>query len=488
MNFAIFFQNDIETFFPELFLALSLLVVLIHGSFQVTAVASLYTYLSPIIVRLTSLVLVLSLALVINNPVVSHSIWSATFVHDELSTGSKSIVLLALLFCVLVCSSYLFSARIRSYEIFVFFLAIGLAICLLISSYDLLSVYLSIELLSLIFYTLACWKRDSSFSAEAGLKYFVLGALASSFFLFGSSLIYFTIGTTSFPVLFILTENIKFSDLLFSLACTCIGSSLLFKLGVAPFHIWVADVYEGSPTVVSQIFAIIPKLGVLVVLSRLSSMVDTPTWESLFCVCGSFSLFIGCIGGLGQIKLKRLLAYSGIGHMGFICLSLANLNLESGQALFFYILIYIITLSFIWTYVLYLEPVKKSLSLIHSVGLFQCNPILALIIAFVLFSISGIPPLGGFFAKFNIFVAIIDSFYYGLSIFAVLASVLSAIYYIRIVKILYFERPKIWVYFPQISKAQAILLSVSSMFLIFFVLNPNFFYLFSYKMSLSLIV
>ncbi|CAM9258631.1 unnamed protein product [Discosporangium mesarthrocarpum] len=489
MDFAVFFQNDLETFFPEFFLAMSLLVVLLHGSFQVESAASLYTSLNQSFVRLSVLVLFLSLSLLINNPIQTQLIWSSTFIQDELSIGAKILVLFSLLFCVLVCSPYLFSAKIRSYEIFVFFLAIALAMCLLIASYDLLSIYLSIELLSLVFYTLAAWKRDSAFSTEAGLKYFILGALASAILLFGSSLVYFCMGTTNLAALSILLDNLESSSLILSIAWLCIGSSLLFKLGAAPFHMWVADVYEGSPAMVSQIFALVPKLGLLVVLSRLSSISFSSIWETLFCLCGLLSLFIGCMGGLGQTKLKRLLAYSGIGHVGFLCMALATSTLEGSQSLFFYIIIYILSLSFLWTYVLHLDPVKKAwLSLVHSVGLVQTNPILALMLALILFSLAGIPPLAGFFAKLNIFVSLIDSSYYGLACFAVLTSVISAFYYIRLVKILYFEPQRSWVYFPSVSKSQSFVMVLSGFILIFFVLSPNLFYLFSYKLSLSLMI
>ena len=198
MQFALIFQNDTAAFLPELFLAITILVILLHGSFLGVTAASLYTYLTPSMVRLTSAILFLSLLLVFNNPVESQTLWNAIFITDYISTWSKIIVFSGLLFCVSVSEAYMFSARLRAYEFFVFILGIALSLCLLISSYDLLSIYLSMEFLSLIFYVLASWKKNSYFSAEAGLKYFILGSVASIFFLFGASLIYFALGTTKF--------------------------------------------------------------------------------------------------------------------------------------------------------------------------------------------------------------------------------------------------------------------------------------------------
>ena len=243
MKFALIFQNDTAAFLPELFLAISILVVLLYGSFVGVYAASLYTYLTPSMVRLTSIILFLGLFLVLNNPVESQTLWNAIFVTDHIGTWSKLIVLLGLLFCVSVSQSYMFSARFRAYEFFVFIIGIGLSLCLLISSYDLLSIYLNMEFLSLIFYVLAAWKKNSYFSVEAGLKYFILGSIASIFFLFGASLIYFVMGTTNLGSLTLLTESLLISSPFLYLGLVCMVSALLFKIGAAPYHMWIADVY-----------------------------------------------------------------------------------------------------------------------------------------------------------------------------------------------------------------------------------------------------
>lgn len=487
------FQVDAIALLPEVFLALSFLILLLYGSFLVRHATQLYTYLSPSVARLTLLILGLSFILVYNNPIVNEVIWNATFIVDSISTSIKLILIGSMFLCVLVSEEYLFSAKIRPYEIFVFFIGIVLSVLLLVSSYDLLSVYLNIEFLSLIFYTLAAWKRDSGFSAEAGLKYFILGSLASVFFLFGSSLVYLVMGTTNLGSLALLFDNLSTFSVLSHVGLLCIGSALLFKLGAAPYHMWVVDVYEGSPTLTTLIFASIPKLSIVVVLLRLAFVGSWSSfpylWETLFCICGLLSLLIGCFGGLGEIKLKRVLAYSGIGHVGFLCLSLSCGSLEGAQSIFFYLFIYMLTAIYTWTYVLHLSPTRKNIiSLVDSVGLVKANPLLGLITSLMFFSLAGIPPLGGFFAKLLVFLALIDSSFYLIAVAAISTSAISAFYYLRLVKILYFEKPKTWIFFDPLSKSKAFALLFTSICVIFFMLQPNLLYLFSYKLGLSFLI
>jgi len=496
MKFALIFQNDTAAFLPELFLAISLLVVLLHGSFLGVSAASLYTYLTPSIVRLTSTILFLSLLLVLNNPVESQTLWNALFVTDHLAIWAKFLVFIGLIFCVSVSEAYMFSARFRAYEIFVFIIGIGLSLCLLISSYDLLSIYLSMEFLSLIFYVLASWKKNSYFSAEAGLKYFILGSVASLFFLFGASLIYFTMGTTNLGALALLTENLVPSSPFMYLGLICVVSALLFKLGAAPYHMWIADVYEGAPTLISFIFAVVPKFSIFVVVSRLvftSFWSFFPSlWEDFFCVCGLLSLSIGCLCGLGETKIKRLLAFSSVGHVGFLCLGLASGSIEGIQAVLFYLLIYMLTAAFLWVFVLHLDVDSTSnktlLTFADVIGLARSNPLLGIFIILMIFSLAGIPPLGGFFAKLNIFVSLVDASFYLLAIFAVLTSVISAFYYVRLIKIFYFEKNENWFFFSPLSKGSAIVLVLTALTVCFFMCSPNLFYLLTYKIGLGLLV
>lgn len=518
-------QKDVIGLLPELFLAVSFLIVLLHGSSQLVLATRLYTYIIPSISRLTLVVLALSVILICNNPVLNQTLWGGTFILDCLGLSLKAFVILILFLCVLVSEDYLFSARIRAYEIFVFFIGICLSLCLLISSYDTLSIYLSIEFLSLIFYTLAAWKKDSGFSAEASLKYFILGSLASTFYLFGASLIYLSTGTTNLGLLCLLLDSMpvgfdvtnyhdpwyyiftafksspwihwggfEWSEMapsfLLYFGLMLVGSALLFKLGVAPYHFWVADVYEGVPSLVSLIFASVPKLVFFIVLSRFALVSSWSffivLWKVFLGICGLLSFFFGCVGGLGELKIKRIFAFSGIGHIGFVCVGLSCGSLEGAQSMFFYLLIYTLTAVFLWTFVLCLSPLKKKwLSLVDCVGIVQSNPILGFIVCLMIFSLAGIPPFGGFFAKVFVFIALIANSSFYIAFFAVLTSVISAFYYLRIVKVLFFEKSKSWFFLSPLAKSYATVIGITSFNVLLFAINPTFLFLYTYKISLT---
>ena len=490
-------QNSVVSFLPEFFLAASLLIILLHGSFLVRRAAYSYSYLTPSMIRLTTIILVLSILLVLNNPINSQTIWNNLFVSDYIGTWSKVITLSNLILCLCVCEIYMFKKGFRSFEFFFFLVGIALSLCLLISSYDFLSIFLNLEFLSLIFYVLAGWKRTSFFSAEASLKYFILGSVASAFFLFGVSLIYLSLGTTNISNIGILTQGLTKPFPLTILGLVFVTSALLFKVGAAPYHVWIADVYEGSPTIVSFIFAVIPKLSIFVVIIRLAFTgfwsLFPFFWENFFCCCGLFSLFVGCIFGLGETKIKRLLAFSSVGHTGFLCLGLSTGSLEGLQSVFLYLIIYSITSAFFWTFVLFLdlnhsEEKLRFSTFTDSIGLVKSNPLLGFGITLMTFSLAGIPPLGGFFVKLNIFVNLVDASFYIVSVFVVLTSSISAFYYIRLIKIFYFEKNEKWFFFFPLNKKGALVLIVTSFTVIFFLFFPNIFYLLTYKMAVSLMI
>ena len=308
----------------------------------------------------------------------------------------------------------------------------------------------------------------------------------------GLSLIYFALGTTNLGSLALLTDNLTTSSFFISVGLIFTISAFLFKLGAAPYHMWIADVYEGAPSLISLIFAVVPKVAFFIVVLRVSYTsfwsFFSIFWEDFFCFCGVLSLFIGCICGLGEIKIKRLLAFSSVGHVGFLCLGLASGNVEGVQAVIFYLFVYMLTASFLWIYVLYLDLSSKSslLTFADAVGLVRSNPFLGFGVALMIFSLAGIPPFGGFFAKFNIFIGLVDSSFYIMSIIAVVTSVISAFYYIRLIKIFYFEKTQNWFYFAPLNKSASLILVLSGLIVIFFIFSPNFLYLLSYKVGLGL--
>ncbi len=337
-----------------------------------------------------------------------------------------------------------------------------LGVILLVSSNDLLALYLAMELQSLSFYTLATLKRDDESSTEAGLKYFILGALSSGIFLFGVSLIYGLTGLTNFDSLNLFvfgigldSDNSVYSITGLLIGIIFIGIAFLFKLAAAPFHMWVPDVYQGSPTSITALFAIVPKLAIFGVLIRLylntflGLMIQ---WQPLIIFCSIASMVIGSFGALNQSLIKRLLAYSAISHIGYVLIAFASGTHTSLQALLIYMTIYMIMSIQSFSVVLSLRKKLNSKSLPSSTGtsivesegrqinylielvsLSRTQPVLGATFAISLLSLAGVPPLAGFFSKWLVFSSAIQSHFYLLAIIGVLTSVLASVYYLRII-------------------------------------------------------
>ena len=323
----------------------------------------------------------------------------------------------------------------------------------IITSNDLFYIYLGIELQSLSLYILASLKKYSNLSIEAGLKYFLLGSFASGMFLYGISIIYVFLGTTSLndlnSLLFTFVEFSGGNDLFFcfgvGFGMTMILVGLLFKLGVAPFHFWIADVYEGSPLIITYFFSVLPKISILFLLIRVfffSYGFDTFTvfngvfsyyFISVLIICSLLSIIIGSIGALYQITIKRLFAYSAIVNMGYMVLSLCTLEGSLKFITFYYLFIYILMSINLFAILMVIRRYPSKLKLRHLVefvSVSHSNFILSILCAFCLLSLAGVPPLAGFFGKFFIFLGLISKGYYFLALFGVLFSVLTCVYYI----------------------------------------------------------
>lgn len=501
MDFSILFNNDLKVILPELFLATSVLALIIHS--VIIATNSKYNY--PLINRsvswLSVFILILTFIVLCNNTITFYSIFNNIFIHDNLATFSKSIILLSSIGCLLISQDYIESYRLNSFEYYLLVLLAILGLLLLVSSYDLISAYLAIEMQSLSFYVLASFKRNSAFSTEAGLKYFILGAFSSGLILFGSSLIYGFTGTTNF-------ENL--SDILLGYGSTTLieGSSavqiaivflavgLLFKLAAAPFHMWSPDVYEGAPTSSTAIFAIIPKIAVFVLFARLfqfSFYNLIESWQQIIVFSALFSIIIGSFVGLKQRKMKRLIAYSAISHVGYLLIAFSTGTVEGNHALFFYLFIYMITGLCIWSIVMSVELQNKKASsynknLADLSILMRSNTTLAITFAVVLFSLAGVPPLSGFYAKMQIFLCSINSSMYILAIIGILSSVISTFYYIRIIKTIYFEKITHWNFYSPVSQVKSLILGSTFFLIILLFLSPNLLSLCAYKMVLSLFI
>ena len=491
----IYFFNDIKTIIPELFYITSILILTVYGSLLVVSFNYKYPLLTKNISWLCILVLGFTFLLTFNNIVDSSPIFTKTFVNDDLSNYSKLIILISSISCLIISQNYVVNNRINSFEYYLVILLSILGLILLVSSYDLLSVYLALELQSLSFYILASFKRNSTFSTEAGLKYFILGAFASGLILFGISLIYGFTGSTNFECLSKLFYS-GFSSNIEGINSVRIGIlfiivGFLFKLAAAPFHVWSPDVYEGSPTSSTAIFAILPKIAILVVFTRLflvsfSNLVGI--WQGILIFSALFSVIIGSFVALKQRKVKKLIAYSSISHVGYMLISLSTGTFEGCHAVFFYIIIYMITGVCLWSIVFSIELEDKSNSknITDLSSLVKSNSILALTASLVLFSLAGVPPLSGFFAKLLIFISALESSLYFLALVGILSSVISTFYYIRIIKIIYFEKINYWNFYKPISQIKSLILGCSFFLIIILFYNPNLFILSSYKMCISI--
>jgi NADH-quinone oxidoreductase subunit N len=477
MTFYSLFLNDIKLFFPEIFVMLTSLLLLLYGVFIITSKAYNYPIITENIYYYTLLVVFLTFWLVSNNPMESSVAFSKTLISNDMTNYAKLFVLLSIFGSLLVSNSYLKNYKINNFEYYLLILFSVLSLNLLISSNDFITLYLAIEMQALVFYILAAFKKDSVYSTEAGLKYFILGAFSSGMLLFSFSIVYGIMGTTN------LTEihNICLDSSFVGYDLTKVGlifllSTFLFKVGSVPFHMWVPDVYEGAPTSTTVYFSIVPKLALVIVVLRMvnySFISFNSISTSLLLLSALLSILMSSVVAYKQESLKRLLAYSGIGHVGFILLAIAT---NSPKAALFYSIIYIFPSFVIWgTLISCLQSSKKqSQATISMLGaLSSVNPTLAIILSLSFFSLAGIPPLVGFSGKAFVLFSLLFSKHYFVSLLVVIASTISAVYYISIIKTIYFEKNKNWILYKPIDKGKALCLSLSTFLIFFLFLEPT---------------
>jgi NADH-quinone oxidoreductase subunit N len=359
-----------------------------------------------------------------------------------------------------------------------------------------ISLYLSIELQSLCLYVLSASKKDSSFSTEAGLKYFILGSFSSALLLFGISLLYGCTGTTNFDNFYLIFSETSVNDIavvsLIKKSLLCISVAFLFKIAAAPFHMWSPDVYEGSPISSTIFFAVIPKIVLFAIFLRLFQNIFSNFEETfLFVLIFSSiaSVIVGSFVALKQKKLKRLLAYSSINHVGYLLLAFASNSLEGTQALFFYLIVYMITSLCVWSIFLSLNTLlneQKSKTLVDLASVAILNPVLGFTAMVALFSLAGVPPLAGFFAKMEIFISALSASLFWPSLIAILLSVISSYYYIRLIKTVYFEVKPEFSYVIPLNRSCSFTMGTMLFFLVYFFLNPSLLLLLTQKMTLCL--
>jgi len=504
---TVLFDNDFKGLFPELFLVLTILLLLIYGVILSTSKASKYPLLIGNIGWLGLFTIFLTLVLLIKNPCSHGSLFYNTLIIDPLTQFFKIIALGGAFFSILIGLDYMKKEGLNGFEIVILTLLSLSSILFLISSADFISMYLAIEFQSLCFYVMAGSKRDSEFSTEAGLKYFLLGAFSSGLLLFGCSLIYGFTGITSFTELGKLftpgvIPSMEVVTRLYSLRGCELGMifllvGLLFKLTAVPFHMWAPDVYEGAPTSITAFFSITPKVSILAVFIRVfftgfyDLMID---WQTLLIFSSLASMILGAVADLSQNKIKRLLAYSSIGHVGYLLAGLCCGTIEGIQGLLIYLVVYVLMTINIFGLILF--PLRRlntqrvqRIKYTTDLGMMaKTNPVAAFTLTVSMFSIAGIPPLAGFYSKAFLFFAALSSNLYLLAVIGVLTSVVSCFYYIRVVKIMYFENPKYkqnWLSFSQIPKESSLVVGLSFFFILFFVFYPGPLYLATHKVALA---
>lgn len=380
-----------------------------------------------------------------------HSLFNDMLVDDHFARLSKLMILGSSILVVCIASNWLTSHGGKPFEFLVLLMFSTLGMMLLVSANDLLAVYMALELMSLALYVLAAFDRDNQKSSEAGLKYFVLGALASGMLLFGISLIYGFTGTTSFPVLG--DYFAQFGDeaglggvnkaTLVGLVLIMIG--FCFKISAVPFHMWTPDVYEGAPTPVTAFFAVAPKIASMALLVRVLSQPFADLlshWQQIIVFMSIASLLVGALGAMMQSNIKRLLAYSSIGHVGFMLMGLATGTSTGVQSVLIYLMLYIFMSVGAFGCVLLLEKNGNHVeSLDDYKGLSSTHPVVAGLLAVFIFSMAGIPPLAGFFGKMYVVLAAITHGLIWLAVIGLLISVVACYYYIKLIKMMYFDAP-----------------------------------------------
>jgi NADH-quinone oxidoreductase subunit N len=388
-------------------------------------------------------VLALAALVVVMLPPGRSELFGGSFVVDDYARFLKLLALAGSGGALLLSLDWLTLEKQQKFEYGVLFLLSTLGMLLLISANDLIALYLGLEMMSLPLYVVAASNRDNVRSTEAGLKYFVLGALSSGMLLYGASLIYGFTGTVNFAGIAKATGQGANLGLIFGLVFMFVG--FCFKISAVPFHMWTPDVYEGAPTPVTAFFAAAPKVAGIAIFVRATVVAFpgiTHEWQQIVVFVSIASMVLGAFAAIGQRNIKRLMAYSSIGHMGFALVGLAAATPEGVQGVLVYMSIYVaMTLG---TFAVILSMRRDGMyveNISDLAGLARTHPTMAFFLAMLLFSLAGIPPLAGFFAKFYVFLAAIKTGLYTLAVIGVLSSVVGAYYYLNIVKIMYFDEP-----------------------------------------------
>ena len=457
--------NNLNILLPEIFLSLSIFTILMLGVFIKKSF--------NIIFNLTSLILILTIAIILNNPNHEEKIFLDTFTRDSFSNYFKILILISSLFVLNSSKNFITENKLDKFEYPIIILLSILGMFFMVSANDLILFYLGLELQSLSLYILASIDRDNLRSSESGIKYFVLSALSSGLLLYGCSLLYGFIGSTNFDLIAIQLnkENV---GAVFAMVFILVG--LAFKISAVPFHMWTPDVYEGAPTSITSYFAVVPKVAGLALLIKFMLIPFSNIlleWQTIIIFISIASMILGSVAAIVQKNIKRLLAYSSIGHIGYALAGIATGAIPGYESAIVYISIYVIMNigAFSCLYLLKKDgQYKENISDLS--GISKKHPLLAISFLIILFSLAGVPPLGGFFAKFYVFTAVLEQKMYALAIIGLLTTVISAFYYLKIIKTIYFDDSVIT--FEEVkNKAAQVSIFLSCSILLTFFLYPS---------------
>ena len=420
---------------PEVFLSLSIFSLLMIGVFVKNSFNLIY--------KLSIFLIFLLILIVLNTDNETIKIFKESFVSDNFSLFAKLLILISSFFILIISKKYIVDTKNNKFEYPIIVLLSILGMFFMVSSNDLILFYLGLELQSLSLYILASIDRDNLKSSEAGVKYFILSALSSGLLLYGCSLLYGFTGSTNFEVIAANTTDSTIG-IIFAMVFILVG--LAFKVSAVPFHMWTPDVYEGSPTSVTSFFSVVPKVAGIVIFIRfmyLPFQEILDQWKYILVFISIASMILGAVAAIGQNNIKRLIAYSSIGHVGYAIAGMTPGTENGFKSTLIYISIYAVMNIGVFACIFLMKRNGKYIEDIQELsGASKNHPLMSLSLLIILSSLAGIPPMAGFFAKFYVFMAVIESGMFTLATIGLVTTVVSAFYYIRIIKVMYFDDPK----------------------------------------------
>ena len=462
---------------PEIFLALAAMALLMLGVFQKWATPEGAIRASRMTSNLGVLSLGLALILVFTVSGSTLITFEGMFISDAFATYAKVLILLAGVFTLVLAQNWLEMQGAHRFEFAILILFATLGMMMMVSANNLMSLYMGLELSSLSLYVLAAFHRDDARSSEAGLKYFVLGALASGMLLYGMSLVYGFSGSADFEVIASVIKSDEPLPIGILIGLVFMMSGLAFKVSAVPFHMWTPDVYEGAPTPVTAFFAVAPKVAALALFLRvmIGPFGDvSDQWQQIIIMLSILSMLVGSFAAIAQSNIKRLMAYSSIGHVGYALIGLAVANEAGVTGVLIYLTIYVFMNIGTFACLMGMRRGGRAVEQISDLsGLAKTHPGMAAALAIMMFSMAGIPPLAGFFGKLYIFLAAIEAGLYALSVIGVLASVVSAYYYVRIIKVMYFDEPGVEALDTPLPKSVSVVLGLCTVVIVLFIAFPT---------------